>query len=182
MSSVKLYQQVANAISPQLRHLAEPPAAAEMPPAPVAQAAPPAPTIPPMSLRRTGERPYVFSGKPVATLSGYSTQLPFWYEINVYQDAADEYVTDLRLFHKDPNSADMFRVVEHDDMDSIFEYLERYDPSADLDPGKSIAEPTASSAMLALNAARLQLRVNQLTRHYQAVVGDLLQALHKLAS
>jgi hypothetical protein len=174
MSSVKLYQQVANAISPQLRHLAEPPVEAM----PIAEA-PPAPLPPMQSLKRSGERPYVAHAAPVATLSGYSTELPFWYEINVYRTVADAYVTDIRLFHKNPNSADMFRVVEHDDMDDVFNYLERYDPSADLDPGRSISEPTASSASLALNAARLQLRVNQLTRHYQATVSELLNALHK---
>jgi hypothetical protein len=174
MSSVKLYQQVANAISPQLRHLAEPPADVM----PVA-AAPVAPLPPLQSLRRTGERPYVANAAPVATLSGYSSELPFWYEINVYQNVSDDYVTDIRLFHKNPDSADMFRVVEHADLDDVFSYLERYDPSADLDPGRSISEPNASSASLALNAARLQLRVNQLTRHYQATVSELLNALHK---
>ena len=54
MSSVKLYQQVANAISPQLRHLAEPPAEVM----PIAEA-PPAPLPPMQSLKRSGERPYV---------------------------------------------------------------------------------------------------------------------------
>jgi hypothetical protein len=172
MSSVKLYQQVANAISPQLRHLVEPPVAAPI--APVE-----APRPPLQKLRRTGERPFIGHISEVATSSGYSTELPFWYEVNVYRTPDDSLVTDIRLFNKNPNMTDLFRVREHEDMEAVFAYFESYDASADLTPGRDVSSPTASSAALALSAARLQLQVNQLTRHYEAMIGDLLQALNK---
>ena len=73
--------------------------------------------------------------------------------------------------------ADLFRVAEHDDLEAAFDHFERYDAAADLIPGGEIGEPTPSNAELALRVARLQMRVNEITAHYHAVVADLLQAL-----
>ncbi|MEM9500777.1 MAG: hypothetical protein AAF941_02910 [Pseudomonadota bacterium] len=180
MPSVNLYQQVADAISPELRHLTEVDKAqgGEGEATGVEQAAEPSIPAMPFTLKRTGERPFEFTGRLLAMLSGISSHLPFWYEINIYQ-GDERLICEIKLFNKDADSADIFRVTEHGDMESVFSYLERYDPSDDLDPGADVAENSASSATLALNAARLQLRVNQLKRHYESVVGEILQALQR---
>jgi hypothetical protein len=180
MPSVNLYQQVADAISPELRHLTETakPQSAAIGAPETELAARSAMRAMPFTLKRTGQRPFEFSGGLVAMLSGISSHLPFWYEINIYQ-GDERLICEVKLFNKDANAADIFRVTEHEDMESVFSYLERYDPSDDLDPGADVAEHSASSATLALNAARLQLRVNQLQRHYESVVGEILQALQR---
>lgn len=167
MPAVKLHQQTADAEG--LRHLAEP---AQERLRDLEGAAQPA-----QSLRRTGMRPYAFNGTIVATVSGVTPALPFWYEINVYETVLNTYVSDIRLFNNDADLADLFRVAEHDGLEAAFDHLERYDASADLIPGGEIGEPTASNAELALRVARLQMRVNEITAHYRAVVADLLQAL-----
>lgn len=180
MPSVNLYQQVAEAISPELRHLteAEEAQAGAIETAANEQTAKPAIPAMPFTLKRTGERPFEFTGRLLAMLSGHTSHLPFWYEVNIYQ-GDERLICEIKLFNKDADSADIFRVGEHEDMESVFSYLERYDPSDDLDPGADVSEHKASSATLALNAARLQLRVNQLTRHYESVVGEILQALQR---
>ncbi|MEM7701916.1 MAG: hypothetical protein AAF251_08280 [Pseudomonadota bacterium] len=180
MPSVNLYQQVADAISPELRHLTETEQPSEAEASPMETEGASEPSIPamPFTLKRTGQRPYEFKGRLLAMLSGISSHLPFWYEINIYQ-TDDMLLCELKLFHKDADAADLFRVTEHFDMESVFNYLEGYDPSDDLDPCSEVADHSASSATLALNAARLQLRVNQLKRHYESVVGEILQALQR---
>lgn len=127
------------------------------------------------SLRRTGQRPYAFNGRIIATVCGITPALPFWYELNVYETVIGSVVTDVRFFDKS-DLPDLFRVAEHEDLDDAFAWFEAYDPSADLFPTRDEA-PSSSSAFLSLYAARLQIQINQISEHYRSMVGDLLHAL-----
>lgn len=130
---------------------------------------------PAWSLRRTGLRPYAFNGTLVATVSGVTPALPFWYEINLYDSVLGTVVTDVRLFRNDEGLADRFQVAEHDELEAAFAHLERYDPGADLPVPCELA--SASGVTLALGAARLQLAAEEIRGHYASVVGELLQGL-----
>ncbi|WP_375428537.1 hypothetical protein [uncultured Sphingomonas sp.] len=138
--------------------------------------------MPLRSLKRTGRRPLPFDGKTIATACGVTPALPFWYEINVHRTVADGYLTDIRLFNKTADDPDLFWVREHDDLEDATVHLERYDPAGDVTPPRQMAELAPSAAELALRIARLQLRVDQMTQHYRALVGDLLATLHQAAA
>ena len=131
------------------------------------------------TLKRTGRRPLMFNGQTVATVCGVTPALPFWYELNVHRTVIDSYVTDVRLFHKSPGLSDLFWVEEHDDLDGVVAYFERYDPSGDVGVPREMTTRAGSSAELALGTARLQMQVDAITQHYRALVGDLLQTLTK---
>lgn len=137
--------------------------------------------VPMQTLRRTGRRPYAFNGTIMATVCGVTPALPFWYEINVYRSVIDTYVSDVRMFNKDGALADLFRVEEHDELEDAFTWFERYDAAADLmmepDGNKPDGGKPESNAVVALRAARLQVRVNEIRAHYAVVMGDLLHAL-----
>ncbi len=170
MPSVILQSLVAQGAS-QLRHLDAPTQArvreleAQKQPQPV------------QMLRRTGLRPYALQGTTIATVSGITPALPFWYELNIHETAANTFVSDIRLFHKGCDHADLFRVEEHTDLDALFAHLEEYDPSDDLVPPAEMLTPSTSNAALALGTARLQMQINQITEHYWALVGTLLNAV-----
>lgn len=129
------------------------------------------------TLRRTGRRPLMFNGATLATVCGVTPALPFWYEVNVHETVVKTYLTDIRLFNKTGDEPDLFWVREHDELEDAVTYLERYDPAGDIVPPREMAEPAPSAAELALRIARLQLRVDQITQHYRALVGDLLHTL-----
>lgn len=130
------------------------------------------------TLKRTGRRPLLFNGAVVAGACGVTPALPFWYEINVHETVVGTFLTDIRLFNKTPDEPDLFWVDEHDDLADAVAHLERYDPAGDVTPPREMAEIAPSPAELALRIARLQLRVDQITQHYRALVGELLHTLH----
>ena len=138
--------------------------------------------MPLRSLRRTGRRPLPFNGETIATVCGVTPTLPFWYEINVHRTVVDSWITDIRLFNKTSDQSDLFWVVEHDEVEDAVTYLERYDPAGDILPPREMAERAPSAAELALRIARLQLRVDQITQHYRALVGDLLNTLSQVGA
>lgn len=130
--------------------------------------------MPLQCLKRTGRRPFMFNGTAVATICGVTPELPFWYELNLHRTVLGGYVSDVRLFNKSPDRADLFWVEEHEDLDEALAWFERYDPAGDVTPPGEIAMRASSSAALALQLARLQLQVDQITQHYRALVGELL--------
>lgn len=134
------------------------------------------PVAPAHSLRRTGLRPYAFTGTTVATICGVTPALPFWYELNVHRTANDTYVSDIRLFNNGADAADIFRVEEHGSLEALCLYFESYDTSGDLGLAGETDVPT-SNAELALYAARIQLRINRIGDHYRGLVGELLNAV-----
>lgn len=133
------------------------------------------PAMPMQSLRRTGMRPYGFNGAPLATVSGITPGLPFWYELNVFTTVVETYVCDVRLFHK-TDAPDLFRVVEQDDFEDALAWFERYDPAHDVRPGPALTD-AKSNAARAIECARLQLELAAVVDHYRIVVGQLLTAL-----
>ena len=130
--------------------------------------------MPLQCLKRTGQRPFLFNGTAVATVCGVTPLLPFWYELNLHRTVIGDYVTDVRLFNKSPDAADLFWVEEHADLDAAITWFERYEPAADITPPGEIAMRAGSSAELALRVAQLQLQIDQHTQHYRALAGELL--------
>ena len=133
--------------------------------------------MPLQCLKRTGARPFMFNGQTVATVCGVTPLLPFWYELNVHRTVLGCYVSDIRLFNKSPDRADLFWVVEHDSLNDAIAYLERFDPAGDVLPPPQPAPDRTTSVELALWVARLQLQVNEATQHYRALAGELLAVL-----
>lgn len=129
--------------------------------------------LPAQTIRRTGQRPFAFNGSLVAMTCGVTPDLPFWYEINAYRTTSGSWVSDIRLFDKG-DASDLFRVAEHDDLDALFDYFENYDPVGDIAPPGELIDGSASSAQLALQTARLQMRVDRIRDHYRGLLGDFL--------
>lgn len=127
-------------------------------------------------LRHTGYRPVAFNGHLLGTVCGVDQVLPYWYEINVYQDVLGAFRSDIRLFRKDAGSADLFRVTEHEDLDALHTYLERYDPCGDLPP-IHYDETATSAAALTLRAIEVQAEMRRISDHYRTTVGALFDAL-----
>jgi hypothetical protein len=167
MSSIKLYQQMENTLSPSLRHLATPPE-------------PKAPPQPPLcTLKRTGARPFRFHGRQVAGGTGWNTTAHSWYEINLYVTEGDSVVTELRLFCKNVNGTDLFRVNEHEDWDMAIAWLERYNPANDLTVDLNIDDSTLSIAEVSLRGLQLRRAMAELKMQFQSTLGELLYALKK---
>ena len=127
-------------------------------------------------LKRTGERRYAFNGQILATVCGVDRILPFWYEINVYRSVIGTYVSDIRLFGKNEEIADVFRVAEHNGIEELRDHLGRYDPRYDLPPIRYDRSPQ-SSAALTLCALEVRADMQRISDHYRATVGALLDVL-----
>lgn len=133
--------------------------------------------MPLQRLKRTGAAPLLFNGVTMAMVCGVTPALPFWYELNLHRTVIGTFVTDVRLFHNSGDLQDLFRVKEHDDVETAIAHLESYHPDNDAALPLELVLPAQSAAALALGSARLQMQLDQLRGHYRALLGDLLHAL-----
>ncbi|MGF1544579.1 MAG: hypothetical protein ACFB00_08795 [Parvularculaceae bacterium] len=126
-------------------------------------------------LKQTGGRPRQFAGVEICSAMSYVVGPPLWYEINVYQTTEDAFVVEIRMFTKNENERDLFRVIDAVSLEDVFETLETYDPAQDVDASVlRFADDDANVAELSVSAAALRLRVEEARRQFRDLVGDIL--------
>jgi len=148
----------------------------------IQDAAPAAPAGDWITLRQSGKSPYRFKGAIMATSTGYYCGSRLWYEINLYTKSSGGFVLDLRVFKKSDTDRDLFKVTQLDTVDEIAEYLEHYDPSADVKIPFDASDSDISTSDMAMHAVSLRQSVDEATRDFRALSGDLLFQLNQTAA
>jgi hypothetical protein len=125
---------------------------------------------------RAGGKPLRFKGTLLAEASSRRPGAKAWHEITVYAEDCGGYAAGLRLCALPP-LAGTDRAARFPTLDALADWLEKHDPSADLQAGFDVADPTATGADLAVKAAALRDRAEDLRRAYRALIGELLYQL-----
>lgn len=129
-------------------------------------------------LKQTGGRPVQFRGIELCSAMSYVPGTPLWYEINIYKTEESDFVTDVRMFTKDENERDVFRVERSYSLADVFDYLEKYDAANDVDASSvDLGSSHLSVANLSLSAASLRIRVEEARGQFRDLVGQILYQL-----
>lgn len=127
----------------------------------------------PVTLRAAGGKPLRFRGELLAEASSRRPHMPLWHEIALYRCDDGGVAVSLRLRGADGVS-ETDRARHFPTLDLAADWLVAFEPAADLRAGFDVADPHASGADIAVKAAALRDRSEDLTRAYRAVVGELL--------
>jgi len=182
MSNVQLYSQVAEEVGPALRSIVPEPSDADnsfdADEFAVSEETSSAPTSMPFRLRVTGNRPHEFTGRHIAMATGWNNAVARWYEINLYQTDTSEVVCDIRLFNKDPEANDLYRVKQLPDWASAVSWLETYNAAHDLICDIGVDSDELSAAEVSLRGITIKAQILELKTQYQTIVGNLLFELN----
>ena len=129
-----------------------------------------------ITLKRSGERPLRFRGYEICCASSHRSGPPFWYEINVFRTTDDRFFADVRLFQKSDAHKDRFTVFEAPSFEMAIESLKTYDPVRDI-PVEPFFDGDVAPVEIALEAARLRLRIADARTQYADLIGDVLQQI-----
>ncbi len=127
-----------------------------------------------ITLRRSGRQPLRFKGALLAEATGHSTEGRLWHELNIFSRQMGGFVVDMRVFKKDRGQKDVFHVHVFETMGEVVSFLEEFDPTADVTVDVETDAPGYTTARLTLKAVALRQRIEDVTRDYRSLVGDLL--------
>jgi hypothetical protein len=128
----------------------------------------------PIALRVTGGKPLRFRGELLAEASSRRGAAPAWHDISIYRCENGDFAASLRL-RGTPTETD--RAARFPGLEALETWLEAFDPTADLQIGFDVADPALTGTTLAVKAASLRDRAEDLRRAYQALIGELLYRL-----
>jgi hypothetical protein len=130
------------------------------------------------TLRRTGQRAFAFEGVEICSSTSHSPGPPaFWYEINLYRRANEQFVVDIRFFSKSDNMRDRFQVVKADGLEEVASILEAYEPAHDIEANVDPEDQDLPASVFALKAATLRMRIDEARRQFRDLVGEVLHQL-----
>jgi hypothetical protein len=125
-------------------------------------------------LRSAGGKPLRVSGALLAEGSSRWPGAPLWHEIQVYECDSGGYALGLRLRDASGRESGADRAKVFASLDDVAVWLEGFDPAGDLHAGFDVSDPAANGAEIALKAAALRDRTEQLRHAFRALVGELL--------
>jgi hypothetical protein len=126
-----------------------------------------------ITLKRSGERPIRFRGYEICCASSHRSGPPFWYELNVFRAADDRFFADVRLYQKSDAFKDRFTVFEAPSFDMALDALKSYDPLRDI-PVEPFFDGDVAPVQIALEAARLRLRIEEARNQFNDLIGEVL--------
>jgi hypothetical protein len=129
-----------------------------------------------ITLKRSGERPVRFKGFEICCASSHRVGPPFWYEINIFRTVDDRFFADVRLYQKSDAHKDRFTVFEAGSFDMALEALKSYDPLRDI-AVEPFFDGDVAPVEIALEAARLRLRIEEARQQYDGLIGDVLNQI-----
>ncbi len=129
-----------------------------------------------MTLKRSGERPVRFRGFEVCCASSHRSGPPFWYEINVFRTTDDRFFADVRLYQKSDAFKERFTVFEASSFEMAIDALRGYDPVRDIQVD-TFFDGDVAPVEIALEAARLRLRMEEAKSQYNDLIGDVLSQI-----
>ena len=130
-------------------------------------------------LRRSGKAPYRFKGVKYASSTSYYCGSRLWYEVNIFTKSSGGFVLDLRVFKKSDEDKDLFKIESFDSMEDMFEFLENYDPTEDVSIFFDASEKSISTSDMTLKAVSLRQAIDEASRDYRSLVGDMLYQLYQ---
>jgi hypothetical protein len=128
-------------------------------------------------LRVSGGKPLHIRGRLLGQGSSRAPHAAAWHEIAFYALGDGRIALSLVACNKAAGATDVHRAGIFDSLDQAAQFLEQFDPAADLGAAIDASDPDISAVSIALQAAALRQRVDALTRQYDALIGELLYAM-----
>lgn len=130
------------------------------------------------SLKRTGQRPFAFSGSEICTSTSHSVGPSLWYELNIYRSNEGQYVVEIKMFNKSSKNKDRFSVIEMSSLEEISSFLEGYDAACDISSSFSLEDDHMPLSLLTLEAISLKIRIEEARSQFKDLAGELLYQLN----
>lgn len=127
-----------------------------------------------VTLRVSGGKPLRMHALLLAEGTSWALGTAAWHEVALYRRDHGEVALAIKTFKKAQNETDVFRAEIFPNLAEAVAFLEGFDPTSDLTVDLDAADRRVSAAHIALRAAALRQRMDEITRQYQALVGELL--------
>lgn len=131
----------------------------------------------PVVLQVSGARPLRIRADLLAEGNSWCLGTEAWHEVAIYRREGGEFAVAIRTYNKAAEATDVHRAELFPTLEEATGFLESFDPTADLRVALDCADRRLSAAEIALRAATLRQRADEVTRHYRALIGEMLLRL-----
>lgn len=131
----------------------------------------------PVALRVSGAKPLRFEGRLLVEGHARAPASTIWHEVAVWQLETREIALAIHTLRRDDGAADVHRAEMFPDLREALDWLEGFDPLADLPVDFDAADRRISTVEVTLRAAALRGRAEVVMREWRALVGDVLFVL-----
>lgn len=140
------------------------------------EAAPGAGTMMHYRIRRRGGRPLEFRGVELAMAMSFTPEIPFWYEVNLFQTDSG-FALAIKRFHQAADVHDLSAAWTFASLDEAIEQLETYDAAQDIPLRSGVLPHNGAAADYAAAAMALKAEIEDYRSHYAGLVGEFLHDL-----
>jgi len=126
------------------------------------------------SLRVSGGKPLRLSAVCLAEGNSWCLGTPAWHEVQVLRGTDGDHAVGIKCFRKAPGEADTFHAEVFPNIEEAVAFLEGFDPTTDLRVDIDASDRSVSAAEIALKAAALRQRADEVVRQWRALVGEML--------
>lgn len=130
-----------------------------------------------VTLRVSGGKPLRLAAHLLAEGTSWSPRAEAWHEVALYRRDTGEFAVALKTFKKAQGEADVYRAELFPNFEELVLWLEGFDPTADLTVDLDASDRRVSAAEIAMRAAALRQRADEITRQYHALIGEVLFSL-----
>jgi len=127
-----------------------------------------------IALRVSGGKPLRIRGTLLAEGHSWATGTVAWHEVALWRRDGGEVAVAVRTLRKAANEADVYRAELFPNLPEALGWLEGFDPTADLSPDFDPNDRSLSALEVALRAAALRGRAEEVARQWRALLGEML--------
>jgi hypothetical protein len=127
-----------------------------------------------ITLRVSGGKPLRFDGLMMIEATSWSPSVPTWHEVALYRTAGTEWAASVRVLKKPIGETDIHHAELFVSVDDALNWLEAFDPIADLSPNFDASDRRVSTAEIALLSASLRQHADAVTKQWRGLIGELL--------
>ncbi|NGM19577.1 hypothetical protein G3576_06100 [Roseomonas stagni] len=134
--------------------------------------------VEPVTLRVSGAKPVRLRGHKLTEGHSRAAGCIAWHEVEIWQlENSREIAVALRTRRPGGEAADLHRAELFPDLAEALDWLEGFDPVADLTVDFDAGDRRLSAVEVALRAAALRGRAEVVTREWRALLGEVLFVL-----
>ena len=125
-------------------------------------------------LKVSGGKPLKMRARLLAEGTTWAVSTAAWNEVALYQRDQGDFAVSIKTFKKSPTETDVFQAEVFPSFEDACGLLEAFDPAADLTVGIDASDRSVSGAEIALRAAALRQKADDVVRRYRSLIGELL--------
>jgi hypothetical protein len=132
----------------------------------------------PVTLRISGGKPLRLRATLLAEGNSWAPGTPLWHEVALWRREGGEIVVSAKTLRKGQGESDTYRAELFANAAEALDWLEDFDPLADMTVDLDPSDRSISALDIALRAASLRGRAEEITRQWRALLGEMLFRLY----